>query len=253
MAVSTLFMLFGPALGLFIRQGVARQREYLADAEAVLLTRDPEGLALALTRIGAWRARAGSRSGPRPRICASWTPCRPTVHGGSGCSLVTHRSRTVSSSWPEWAPGSTNRPCRPRQRKARRPGVSPSPVRGRFRPHASRRGNRGYTSAGDTGTSGRLLLAILTLRHLAGRSAPSPHRCTKSRTDGQRFSANSPKVRRSRSAERRATFSRSQPQIVWSGTSVSWLAIMSSRLGRTAQTVVSTVTDVKLMCRARDC
>ena len=41
MAVSTLFMLFGPALGLFIRQAVARQREYLADAEAVLLTRDP--------------------------------------------------------------------------------------------------------------------------------------------------------------------------------------------------------------------
>jgi Zn-dependent protease with chaperone function len=52
MAVSTLFMLFGPALGLFIRQGVARQREYLADAEAVLLTRDPEGLALASVHRG---------------------------------------------------------------------------------------------------------------------------------------------------------------------------------------------------------
>ena len=63
-AVCTLFMLFGPALGLFIRQGVARQREYLADAEAVLLTRDPEGLALALTRIGAWRGPGRLALGP---------------------------------------------------------------------------------------------------------------------------------------------------------------------------------------------
>jgi heat shock protein HtpX len=64
MAVSTLFMLFGPALGLFIRQGVARQREYLADAEAVLLTRDSEGLALALTKIGAWRGPGRLALGP---------------------------------------------------------------------------------------------------------------------------------------------------------------------------------------------
>jgi heat shock protein HtpX len=64
MAVCTLFMLFGPALGLFIRQGVARQREYLADAEAVLLTRDPEGLALALTRVGGWRGPGRLALGP---------------------------------------------------------------------------------------------------------------------------------------------------------------------------------------------
>jgi len=64
MAVTTLFMLFGPALGLLIRQGVARQREYLADAEAVLLTRDPEGLALALTKIGAWRGPGRLALGP---------------------------------------------------------------------------------------------------------------------------------------------------------------------------------------------
>jgi heat shock protein HtpX len=64
-AVSPFFVLLGaPALGLFIRQAVSRQREYLADAEAVLLTRDPEGLALALTRIGAWHGPGKLRVGP---------------------------------------------------------------------------------------------------------------------------------------------------------------------------------------------
>jgi heat shock protein HtpX len=92
MAVCTLFMLFGPALGLFIRQGVARQREYLADAEAVLLTRDPEGLALALTRIGAWRGPGRLALGPSaahlcvvdplPADSPSWDrlfPCHPPI------------------------------------------------------------------------------------------------------------------------------------------------------------------------------
>jgi Zn-dependent protease with chaperone function len=32
---------------------VSQRREFLADADAVLLTRDPEGLALALVRVGA--------------------------------------------------------------------------------------------------------------------------------------------------------------------------------------------------------
>jgi heat shock protein HtpX len=42
-----------PLVALFIRHAVSRQREFLADADAVLLTRDPEGLALALVKIGA--------------------------------------------------------------------------------------------------------------------------------------------------------------------------------------------------------
>ncbi|MFC3067908.1 M48 family metalloprotease [Phenylobacterium soli] len=41
-----------PALGAFLQAGVARRREFLADAEAATLTRDPQGLALALLRIG---------------------------------------------------------------------------------------------------------------------------------------------------------------------------------------------------------
>lgn len=41
-----------PGIGLLLRLAVSRQREFLADADAVLLTRDPEGLALALAKIG---------------------------------------------------------------------------------------------------------------------------------------------------------------------------------------------------------
>lgn len=49
-----LYVVFGaPAAALLIRGAVSWQRELLADADAVLLTRDPEGLALALVKIGA--------------------------------------------------------------------------------------------------------------------------------------------------------------------------------------------------------
>lgn len=64
MAGFCLFTLVGPFLGLFLRQAVSRQREYLADAEAVMVTRDPEALALALTKIGAWRGPGRLALGP---------------------------------------------------------------------------------------------------------------------------------------------------------------------------------------------
>jgi heat shock protein HtpX len=44
-----------PVIALLIRQAVSRQREFLADADAALLTRNPEGLALALVKISAVR------------------------------------------------------------------------------------------------------------------------------------------------------------------------------------------------------
>lgn len=51
-----LYALFvAPVVALVIRQTVSRQREFLADADAALLTRDPEGLALALVKIGTAR------------------------------------------------------------------------------------------------------------------------------------------------------------------------------------------------------
>lgn len=52
--VAPVYALFvAPVAALLIRQAVSRQREFLADADAVTLTRDPEGLALALAKIGA--------------------------------------------------------------------------------------------------------------------------------------------------------------------------------------------------------
>jgi len=43
----------GPAAATWLRKIILHQREFLADADAVLLTRDPEGLALALAKVGA--------------------------------------------------------------------------------------------------------------------------------------------------------------------------------------------------------
>jgi hypothetical protein len=48
------YVVFGaPGIALLIRQAVSHQRAFLADADAALLTRDPEGLALALVKVGA--------------------------------------------------------------------------------------------------------------------------------------------------------------------------------------------------------
>jgi heat shock protein HtpX len=44
-----------PIVALLIRRALSRQREFLADADAVLLTRDPAGLAAALIKIGKFR------------------------------------------------------------------------------------------------------------------------------------------------------------------------------------------------------
>jgi heat shock protein HtpX len=55
------YVLFvAPALGHLLRLALLRQREFLADADAVLLTRYPEGLARALAKMdGAWGLRLG--------------------------------------------------------------------------------------------------------------------------------------------------------------------------------------------------
>jgi heat shock protein HtpX len=55
-------LVVAPIAALVIRQAVSREREFLADADAVTLTRDPEGLAVALTKIasaGGQKLRAG--------------------------------------------------------------------------------------------------------------------------------------------------------------------------------------------------
>jgi heat shock protein HtpX len=52
-AVAILFAILAPIAAQLIRLALSRQREYLADASAALLTRYPEGLARALEKIAA--------------------------------------------------------------------------------------------------------------------------------------------------------------------------------------------------------
>ena len=51
MGLSAYCLVGGPLLALVIRRSVSREREFLADSEAALLTRFPEGLARALAKI----------------------------------------------------------------------------------------------------------------------------------------------------------------------------------------------------------
>jgi len=53
MAGPVYVLLLSPLVALLIRQAISNQREFLADADAVRLTRDPEGLALALVKVSA--------------------------------------------------------------------------------------------------------------------------------------------------------------------------------------------------------
>jgi Zn-dependent protease with chaperone function len=56
----------GVFFGKLIKAAVSRQREYLADSAAVQFTRNPEGLAGALKKIGAeGTARASATPTPR--------------------------------------------------------------------------------------------------------------------------------------------------------------------------------------------
>jgi heat shock protein HtpX len=51
--LTPLYVLFGaPAIATGLRRMISQEREFLADADAVLLTRDPDGLALALAKVG---------------------------------------------------------------------------------------------------------------------------------------------------------------------------------------------------------
>lgn len=53
--VSIILMIIAPTLAMLIRMAVSREREYLADAGAVELTRYPQGLISALQKLGACR------------------------------------------------------------------------------------------------------------------------------------------------------------------------------------------------------
>jgi hypothetical protein len=84
-----LYILFvAPVLGVIIRAAISRGREYLADADAALLTRYPEGLLRALAKIGG----AGSVvNGSNPAF-AHFYFANPLAAGGWFASnvLATH-------------------------------------------------------------------------------------------------------------------------------------------------------------------
>ena len=79
-------VLGAPFIAYWVRRAVARQREFLADADAVTLTRDPEGLALALAKIGAAAGELASAESiahafiVAPRPATGWLDRRFPTH-----------------------------------------------------------------------------------------------------------------------------------------------------------------------------
>ena len=57
MVIAIVLAIVAPSLAMLIRMAVSRQREYLADAGAVELTRHPQGMIGALEKLGASKQR----------------------------------------------------------------------------------------------------------------------------------------------------------------------------------------------------
>jgi heat shock protein HtpX len=55
MVILVVLLILAPLLGLLVRFAVSRRREYLADATAAYITRNPEGLARALAKLRDYR------------------------------------------------------------------------------------------------------------------------------------------------------------------------------------------------------
>ena len=81
-----------PLLSRLLAMAVSRQREYLADATAVQLTRNPLGLARALEKIGAatWPVRAATRGTAHLFIATPWPRRADSREGRLADLLSTH-------------------------------------------------------------------------------------------------------------------------------------------------------------------
>lgn len=92
----------GTFFGNWIKAALCRQREFLADASAVQFTRQPEGLAGALRRIGGYRARSTVKSPNAPE--ASHMFFSQAITSGLHSLFATHpplktRIRRIDPSW----------------------------------------------------------------------------------------------------------------------------------------------------------
>jgi Zn-dependent protease with chaperone function len=74
-----------------IQAAISRQREYLADAAAVQYTRNPDGLAGALSKIGAKKKGAEIRDGHAMEMSHLFLPAAFTPHS-TGSILRTRPS-----------------------------------------------------------------------------------------------------------------------------------------------------------------
>lgn len=62
LVVAVAFAVISPLLVALIRAAISRQREYLADASAALMVRNPYGLSSALRKLGAYEGKLRSAS-----------------------------------------------------------------------------------------------------------------------------------------------------------------------------------------------
>lgn len=78
MVLGLVAMVLAPIVSALIQAGVSRQREYLADASGALATRNPEGLASALHKLGEYSAPMRKQSGSMAHLWIS-DPMKPGV------------------------------------------------------------------------------------------------------------------------------------------------------------------------------
>ncbi|GIX22289.1 MAG: hypothetical protein KatS3mg121_1072 [Gammaproteobacteria bacterium] len=171
-ALQTLGLL-GAIAGGLLRAAVSRQREFLADAAAVQFTRQPQGIAGALKKIGGWVV--GSRLGvPGAQALAHCFIAEAVGRLSSGL-LATHpplsrRIRRLDPHWDGRYPSVQREPRRAAAAPAagRRHAAPPAPGGGRRRP--GRRRLRRRASGRGAPTAGGLA------RNVARRRPRPPRR-----------------------------------------------------------------------------
>ncbi len=101
LVVAVVLAIIAPLLAQLIQFAVSRQREYLADASAVELTRYPQGLANALRKIDADPADLQSANRGTAHLYIA-NPIKKFEARATLPSPATRPSRTASGGWKRW-------------------------------------------------------------------------------------------------------------------------------------------------------